>query len=164
MLKFIGNSVVFREIPDEISLAINITNCPYKCENCHSKILQEDVGELLTYTELSGLISENPGITCVLFMGGDSDLKEVNALAQYIKLNYKLKVGIYSGGAFKKTIPRLELKYFDYVKVGPYIENLGSIDKPTTNQRLYKIRHIFGLNKLVNITERFWNEHTNHVT
>ena len=159
MLKFIGSSVVFREIPDEISLAINITNCPHRCENCHSKILQEDIGDLLTFTELNGLISENPGITCVLFMGGDSDLKEVNALAQYIKLNYKLKVGIYSGNAFKHAIPELELKYFDYVKTGPYIEKFGPLDKETTNQRLYKVRHFMGLNRLINMTERFWNEH-----
>lgn len=159
MLKFIGSSVVFREIPDEISLAINITNCPHKCENCHSKILQGDVGELLTYTELSGLISENPGITCVLFMGGDFDLNEINNLAHYIKLNYKLKTGIYSGSAFKHVIPKLELKYFDYVKTGPYIEKLGPLNKETTNQRLYKVQHVLGLNRLVNITKRFWNEH-----
>lgn len=158
MLKYVGYYVVFREIPDEISLAINISNCPYKCENCHTPKLQEDIGELLTYDELDGMIRENPGITCVLFMGGDSDINEINILAQQIKAHHKLKVGIYSGGMFKHTIPRLEMKHFDYVKVGPYVERFGGLDKETTNQRLYKVKHIMGLNRLINITEKFWNE------
>ena len=164
MLKFVGYYVVFREIPDEISLAINISNCPYHCNKCHSAILQQDVGELLTFNELDGMIRENPGITCVLFMGGDSDFKEINILAQQIKNHYKLKIGIYSGGMFKHVISNLELTYFDYVKVGPYIESLGGLDKETTNQRLYKVKHILGLNKLVNITKRFWNASKNIIS
>ena len=161
MLKFIGYEVVFREIPDEINLAINITNCPFKCKGCHSKHLQDDIGEPLTYNELDGMIRENPGITCVLFMGGDCDLEAINKLAQQIKENHKLKVGMYSGNAFKHIIPELKLKFFDYIKSGPYIEECGSLDKETTNQRLYKIEHIKGFNKLINITERFWNETKN---
>ena len=159
MLKYVGHYVVFREIPDEICLAINISNCPYRCNGCHTKVLQEDVGELLTLEELYGIISENPGITCVLFMGGDSDLKEINILAQHVKMHCKLKVGIYSGGMFKDVIPRLKLRYFDYIKVGPYVERFGGLDKETTNQRLYKVKRIAGFNRLINITERFWNEH-----
>ena len=27
---------------------------------------------------------------------------------------------------------------FDYIKLGPYIESLGGLKSPTTNQRLYK--------------------------
>jgi len=164
MLKFIGYEVVFREIPDEVSLAINITNCPNRCKGCHSKKLQEDIGDILTFTEIDGMVSENNCITCVLFMGGDSDLKEINILAQQIKELLKLKVGIYSGNAFKKTIPELNLKYFDYVKVGPYIEECGPLNNENTNQRLYKVKHIFGLNKLINITEKFWNEHKTIIT
>ena len=158
MLKYVGYYVVFREIPDEISLAINITNCPYRCENCHTPKLQEDTGELLTLEELGGIIKENPGITCVLFMGGDSDIEALNVLAQHVKVHYKLKVGVYSGSMFKHIVPRLEMKYFDYVKTGPYVERFGGLDKETTNQRLYKVKHTMGLNRLINITERFWDE------
>ena len=44
MLKYYNAMVVFEEIPDEITLAINITNCPCHCVGCHSKFLWEDVG------------------------------------------------------------------------------------------------------------------------
>ena len=29
-------------------------------------------------------------------------------------------------------------KAFDYVKLGPYIESLGGLKSPNTNQRMYK--------------------------
>ena len=44
-------------------------------------------------------------------------------------------------------------KEFDYVKVGPYIEECGPLNKRTTNQRLYKCDK--NGNK-EDITYRFW--------
>ena len=58
--------VVFEEIPDEITIAINITNCPCKCKGCHSKFLWGDIGTELTESEINKIIKENSGITCVL--------------------------------------------------------------------------------------------------
>ena len=77
MLKYSETEVTFREVPDEISLVINITNCPYHCPGCHSKHLWEDTGERLTPDKLCDLIDNNEGISCVCFMGGDSDLEEL---------------------------------------------------------------------------------------
>ena len=36
MLKYLNCQVTFAEVPDEISLCINITNCPNRCPGCHS--------------------------------------------------------------------------------------------------------------------------------
>ena len=72
MLKFKEIKVVFREIPEEITLAINITNCPIKCKDCHSKHLWENIGSDLTITKLNHLITENEGISCICFMGAAS--------------------------------------------------------------------------------------------
>ncbi|MBO4371184.1 MAG: hypothetical protein J5808_07510 [Paludibacteraceae bacterium] len=44
---------------------------------------------------------------------------------------------------------------FDYIKVGPYIEKDGPLDKPTTNQRMY---HIEADGSMTDITSRFWNK------
>ena len=43
-------------------------------------------------------------------------------------------------------------KVFDYIKIGPYIEKLGPLNKETTNQRLYK-RTDSGWE---DITKMFW--------
>ena len=36
MLKYSNYEITFAEVPDEISLCINLTNCPHKCIGCHS--------------------------------------------------------------------------------------------------------------------------------
>lgn len=73
MLKYSNYEVTFAEIPSEITLCINLTNCPHKCVGCHSPWLREDTGTPLTYGELIKLIKQNTGISCVCFMGGDKE-------------------------------------------------------------------------------------------
>ena len=68
MLKFVEYKVTFSEFPDEISLCINLSNCPFKCEGCHSTYLREDIGNKLDWETLNSLIKENAGITCIGFM------------------------------------------------------------------------------------------------
>ena len=149
MLKFVDTLVSFQEVPDEITLCINIANCPCHCEGCHSPYLAEDIGEYLTPTKLLELINSNKGISCVSFMGGDSNPGDINGLAVVIRYQTNLKIAWYSG---RQYIPEgLNLSYFDYIKIGPYIPKLGGLDKETTNQIMYKVDN----GNLINITYRF---------
>lgn len=159
-MKYLNTMVTFSEFPDEIALCINITNCPFHCPGCHSPELWEDVGTILNQNSLAKLIGENKGITCVGFMGGKP--KIVNTLAAFIKhgLPYNLKVGWYWGG---EGVPRdINLFHFDYIKLGPYIKELGGLDNPNTNQRMYQYLPIWsgsieGLGKgWKDITYKFW--------
>ena len=59
MLKYLNAPVTFAEIPDEITLCINITGCPLQCKGCHSPFLWEDTGEFLTIEMLDYLICKN---------------------------------------------------------------------------------------------------------
>lgn len=152
MLKFKEVKVVFREIPEEITLSINITNCPIRCKDCHSKHLWENIGSDLTITKLNHLITENEGISCVCFMGGDSDTNYLNNLAKYIKSNYNIKVGWYSG---QDSIDNMiNLEYFDYIKIGHF--NGKPLNNKDTNQRLYRIDKLDNKWELVNITNKLW--------
>lgn len=159
MVKYYNAMVVFEEIPDEITLAINITNCPCHCKGCHSEFLWEDRGILLTTEELDNLIDKNDGITTICFMGGDAEPELINTLAEYVHEIKRLKVGWYSGrDSYYKNI---NFNYFDYIKLGHYDEDLGGLNKETTNQRLYKITHEKledGAKKLDfdDITSKFW--------
>ena len=142
--------VTFSEFPDEISLCINISQCPCHCTGCHSSYLAEDIGEPLLESTLHRLITENKGITCVGFMGGDIEPKSVNALAQYIKTEYNLKVGWYSG---RQTLSKdIDYRLFDYIKIGPYIEEYGPLNNPNTNQKMYLVDN----GQLIDITSKFW--------
>ena len=152
MLKYLNTQVTFSEVPDEITLCINITGCKIGCKNCHSSYLAEDIGEELNILSLKELISNNKGITCVSFMGGDSSPSKIDALAQWVKINYPIKTAWYSGR--QELSKDINLQWFEYIKLGPYIEDLGPLNSKTTNQRFYKIEE----GKLVDITNLFWKD------
>lgn len=155
MLKYVNTGVVFQEIPEEVTLSINISNCPCRCPGCHSKYLWEDIGTPLTSVEIDSVIDKcDQDITCVCLMGGDADPSYINTLAEYIHATHpKLKIGWYSG----KTIipPVINKNNFDYIKIGPYIRHLGALKSKTTNQKLYK-KETKG--KFTDITPLFWKK------
>ena len=140
-MKYVNTQIVFQEIPNEVSLAINISNCPCKCLNCHSSYLAEDIGEELNIESLSNLISKNKGITCICFMGGDAQPEYLNKLAISIKIrsDFPYKVAWYSGR--EEISDKVDLALFDYIKIGPYKEEFGPLNSKTTNQKFYKINH-----------------------
>lgn len=154
--------VVFEEIPDEVTLAIEITNCPGHCEGCHSPWLREDIGEELTPETLRRLIDENRGVTCVCFMGEGKDPRALKYLALSVRLrsDYPYRTALYSG---RNEVEKEYDTYFDYIKVGPFIPAKGPLNKETTNQRLYKIEERFGTDFDVetirhDITYKFWKK------
>ena len=154
MLKYVDAKVVFAEMPDEVTLAINISNCPCQCKGCHSSYLAQDIGTELTFNEVRKLIKKNSGISCIAFMGGDSEPKRIDALASFVTNHYQLKVAWYSGR--QELSKEIDLQNFDAIKLGPYIEELGPLNSKTTNQRFYKVSD----GELVNITSKFWKHET----
>lgn len=163
-MKFIDVAVGFAEIPDEITLCINISGCSNHCKGCHSPWLWKDEGEELTEKVLKQLIDRSAGISCVCFMGGDQNVAEINRLSIIVK-TYRsdLKVAWYSGKEYLD--PNLEVKNFNYIKVGPYIQEKGPLNSKTTNQKLYEYRPEYseisvGLKCWRDITYKFW---TNNV-
>lgn len=160
MIKYLETLVTFAEIPDEITLCINITNCPCNCNGCHSSYLSKDIGEELNNDVLDKLISDNSGISCIAFMGGDSSPKEINDLAKYVKDKYPISVAWYSGR--QELSKDINLDNFDYIKLGPYIKELGPLTSKTTNQRLYQYGKFFSdytIDKCWrDITYKFWND------
>lgn len=154
--------VVFEEIPDEITLAIEITNCPGMCEGCHSPWLREDIGEELTTERLRDLINQNKGITCICFMGEGKDPEALKKLAFGIHLrsDYPYKVALYSG---RDEVEKEYDIYFDFIKVGPYIPEKKGLNFKTTNQRLYEVvRETLPDGEIItkrnDITYKFWRK------
>lgn len=152
VLKYTNSNIVFQEIPDEVALAINVSGCPCRCPGCHSKYLWNDVGEPLTDEAIDSLIDKcHNHITCVALMGGDACAAEVDRLMQHLRKRYaKLHTAWYSGRSLLS--PALNLKNFDYIKLGPYLAHLGALRSRRTNQRMYRV--VDG--KMKDITSRFW--------
>lgn len=155
MLKYVDTKVVFQEVPNEITLAINISNCPCQCKGCHSSYLAQDIGTELTFNEIRKLIKKNSGISCVAFMGGDAEPDKVNVLASFIINHYSsIKIAWYSGR--QELSKDIELSNFDFIKLGPYKEEFGPLNSRTTNQRFYKVNG----KELVDVTNKFWKHET----
>lgn len=148
-MKYVDSMVTFREVPDEITLSIDISNCQIGCKGCHSKYLWKDIGTELTTEELDKLIDANTGITCVAILGGDSAINDVIKSLKHIK-ERGLKSCWYSG---RFLTPGNILKYLDFIKLGPYNAECGGLDKPTTNQRFYEVRN----QQLFDITKKFYD-------
>lgn len=152
MLRLASYDIVFQEIPGEVTLALNLSGCPNRCPGCHSPHLQRGVGVALTDQTLIGLLEQyGNAITCLCFMGGDAAPREIERLSLLVRRQTRgsIKTGWYSGAPL---FPEgCSWQSFDYVKLGPYVERLGGLDSPTTNQRFYRISG----EERVDLTDRF---------
>lgn len=152
-------SVVMEEIPDMVTLAVDISNCTGLCEGCHSPFLRKDVGVELTSAVIDKLLADNFGVNCFLFLGEGNDKAALMSVASYIRTAYPaVSLAIYSG---RENVEDDIFALFDYVKVGPYRPDCGPLNATTTNQRLYRVSHHDGQCRftLHDITSRFWHRH-----
>ncbi len=168
MVKYIKDDVMvtFSEVPDEISLTLNISNCPHHCKGCHSPYLRKDIGDELTNDVLDDLIEKNEGVTCVCFLGEGNDVQEILDLAVHVHLK-GLKTAIYCGTF---DVDERMWDVFDYLKLGEYNEEKGPLNKETTNQRMYAYKTEWRADEIKNgiknpqhmgwkdITYKFWKK------
>ena len=152
MIKYVPEmtSVVMEEIPDRVTLAVDISNCRGECVGCHSPSLREDIGEPLTEEVIGALVKDNFGVDCFLFLGEGRDPETLVSLAAYVR-SQGLAAALYSG---RTELEPFIWDAFDYVKTGPFIPERGPLNDPDTNQRLY--RRMEG--EWVDITSRFWRK------
>ena len=167
MIKYVPQltSVVLEEIPDRVSLAVEISHCRGNCPGCHSPFLKEDIGEELTPAIIDALVRNNFGVDCFLFLGEGRDPQALCSLADHVR-SLELAPAVYSG---RPEVDDAIWKAFDYVKVGPYVEELGPLNKTTTNQRLYRAIpdgidapagsevSLHAGRRFADITARFWH-------
>lgn len=71
-------------------------------------------------------------------MGGDADPSEIMRLSLWIRSEFPhLKIAWYSG---REAVPSdFDIRCLDFIKLGPYIEALGGLKSPETNQALHRI-------------------------
>lgn len=141
MLKYINTSELFREVPGEITLGISISGCTIRCKGCHSRELWEDKGTPLDVETLCGLLNQHNGITCLLLLGGEHDIDALTELFMYA--HKRVKTAWYCG---LDRIPKDKmgiLEHLDYCKLGHFDIELGGLDSPITNQRLYQYNKYF---------------------
>ena len=152
MVKYCGYYITFQEVPNEVALVFTISNCPYRCEGCHSPWLQNDIGDQLTRDDVLQLVEKYWGaVTCVCFMGTGGDPVFIKELVKFVR-SFGLKTCVYTGG-LRNTVE--DLGFPDYFKEGPYIASLGGLDSRDTNQRMWRKNEDGTYN---DITYLFWKK------
>lgn len=143
-MKFLNYEIVFQEIPNEISLAFQITGCKLACKGCHSKELWNPKnGEELTNEKFETILKKyNDYISCVAFFGGEWYKKDLIDKLKIAK-KYNLKTCLYTG---EEDISSDIKSHLDFLKVGKWIEELGPLSSPTTNQKFIDLNN----NKILN--------------
>ncbi len=150
----ISPSIVFQEVPNEISLCFSITGCKVGCKGCHStELWQEDYGLELTNINFSSWIKKYKGlISCVVFFGGE--WQEEALIEKLITAKKQgLKTCLYSG---QKHINLNISQHLDFLKTGEWRAELGGLESPITNQVFRnlvsgeKLNHLFSKNHITN--------------
>ncbi len=145
-------SVVFQEVPNEISLCFSITGCKVGCKGRHStELWQETNGIALSNQSFIQWLKKYQGlISCVVFFGGEwqpSALIEKLLIAK----NFGLKTCLYSG---EKHISLNISQHLNFLKTGKWQPELGGLDSITTNQVFRnlttgeKLNHLFTKNNI----------------
>ena len=67
--------------------------------------------------------------------------------------SHGLRTCLYSGSDSSEPFRRL-IPLLDYLKLGPYRQDVGGLDHRETNQRFYRIEN----GKLLDETKQFWRE------
>ena len=143
MIRYAETRVTFEEVPDEITLCVNLTGCPYSCPGCHSPWMRDrNAGEPLTLDTIDRMIHNTPGVSCIVFMGGDSEPEDVLAKSKFVHDNFNtVKTCWYSGSVAPPAAgsdgSALSYDSLDYLKIGPWIKERGPLGSPDGNQRMY---------------------------
>ena len=129
--------------PEGWAVMLYIPGCEHNCKNCHSPDLQDfnysyniknfNMDELIREIRLTCLRNNTDKI---VLTGGDplhpKHLQNVKYLLELL-YKYKFKICIYTGYDIN-YIKEQDIKYFEFIKCGKYIENLKQKSEKTDNK------------------------------
>lgn len=141
-LYYYTSDVVFQEVPNEISLSFSIAGCKNNCKNCSWKNIKIEKKQLTEDLYMNMLKKYKGLVSCILFLGGEWNK---DALIKNLKLAKSMgyKTCLYTG---LYDISNDIKNNLDYLKTGPYIEELGGLDNINTNQKFLDLK----TNKILN--------------
>ncbi len=131
-----GYDIELLSVPHEISLAFAIYGCPLACCKCFWAKLKNTPTFTLdnkVYHEI--LENYQEYVSCILFFGGEWHQEQ---LVERLKVaqSLNLKTCLYTG--LTEVSPKI-LTHLNYVKIGPYREEYGGLNYPTTNQKILNL-------------------------
>lgn len=144
--------ITLSEIPGKTALVIEFNNCHQYCPGCHSPHLWEktaeySLGQILEAVDMQDL----KDINCILLMGGTTNgvpMEDLRKLVESLYKEFSIPVAIYSGCPEDTQMMTEMLSWYglDWLKTGDYRAELGGIEDPKSNQKLYRKERWYSLN------------------
>lgn len=141
------NTVLLDSITDGpgVNLVLVFQGCKFNCKNCHNPGTHDLNGG--RECRLEPLLKMRTASTTGITLSGGEPTLQLDAVKWIARRAHELglTVTLYTGNTldkFKEIVPDYAV-YFDYVKVGPYIEELRSSVIPyygSSNQELYEVK------------------------
>lgn len=133
------------EIPDKLAITIELGGCKHKCKGCHSPEMWEGADNnfntsFLSLEDIMAIVEANieAGCRAIAVMGGDANIATLLPLLR--ECSATAPTALYVGQHLNEAEARRYARTgITYLKTGQYVEALGGLDKPQTNQRFYKI-------------------------
>lgn len=135
------------------SFEIYVSGCKGNCKGCHNPELKDyGIGQPLTYKLIQNMLDKIKEfgnlVENIWVLGGEPLDQNLNELEELLKELSKANKPIWLFTRFDITeIPDSIKKYCDYIKCGPYIEELKTEDNvqygvklATSNQKIYKLK------------------------
>lgn len=169
----VNTDITFNEIPDKMAYAIELGACKQHCVGCHSPELQKEDVPLTSLPDILEGAQEaiDAGANAIVVMGGTNNahITDESLIALLHDLSFIAPTGLYSGSEDEEHDKRIaDEGHCTWVKTGPYVEALGGLESPRTNQRFYYILQSYRLDKNDNVvdvrpcfldeTHRFWKK------
>lgn len=167
----VNTDITCNELPDKMAYALELGACKQHCVGCHSPELQE---EDVSLTSLLDILEEaqdaiDAGANAIVVMGGTNNnhITDESLIALLRDLAFIAPTGLYSGSDDEEHDKMIAVEgHCTWLKTGPYVEALGGLESPRTNQRFYYISQSYRLDKNDNVvfvrpcfldeTHKFW--------
>lgn len=167
----VNTDITFNELPDKMAYAIELGACKQFCVGCHSPELQNEDVDL---TSLLDILEEaqdavDAGANAIVVMGGTNNkhITHESLIALLRDLAFIAPTGLYSGSDDEEQDKMIAVEgQCTWLKTGPYVDALGGLESPRTNQRFYYISQSYNLDKNDNVvfvqpsfldeTHKFW--------
>lgn len=169
----VNTGITFNELPDKMAYALELGACKQHCVGCHSPELQNEDVDL---TSLLDILEEaqdavDAGANAIVVMGGTNNkhITHESLIALLRDLAFIAPTGLYSGSDDEEQDKMLAVEgQCTWLKTGPYVDALGGLESPRTNQRFYYISQSYNLDKNDNVmgihpcfldeTHKFWKK------
>ena len=132
-------STSFIDYPDKTAMIVFMAGCLHNCKGCQNPELQDPNHGVNTSTEeLIQTFQKMSLCDCVVFSGGDP-LYQTPALLEACEAFSKIcEIGVYTGHKLE-DVPQELFSQINFLKTGPWIEEMGPLSSPTTNQKCWDI-------------------------